>query len=278
MTVSGVVTPDDSALVGYQLDESVAILTLQRPERLNAWTPEMEGEWNQVLDRATADDAVRAVVVTGAGRGFCSGMDTAVLAQRSRQGPPPKRARALTSLADLPKPVVGAINGPAVGLGFALALCCDVRFGSERTMMSTGFAPRGLVAEFGTSWRLPRLVGQARAMDLLLSGRACEGEEARDLGLLNWLVPAEELVKTAQDYAADLARRCSPLAMAVIKGQVAADWERTRTEAENVVADLSRLPSYRRDMAEGVASVREHRLPAFPPLGERPSVPLPPRR
>ncbi len=262
--------------VRYRLRGSVATLTLDRPERLNAWTPETEELWNRYLDQVSADDEVRAVVVTGAGRGFCSGMDTAVLAERSQTGPPPMRTRPLTSLADLPKPVVGAINGPAVGLGFALALCCDVRFGSPATMMSTGFAALGLVAEFGTSWRLPRLVGHARAMDLLLSGRPCQGEEAREMGLLNWLVPPEDLVASAEEYAADLARRCSPLSMAVIKSQVATDWMRTRTESENVAAELSRLPPYRRDMAEGVASRREHRLPEFPPLGEGSALSLPP--
>jgi enoyl-CoA hydratase/carnithine racemase len=264
------------APVRYQVHASVATLTLHRPERLNAWTPEMEARWNEYLDQASDDDNVRAVVVTGAGRGFCSGMDTAVLAQRSLADPPPTRSRPLTSLADLPKPVVGAINGPAVGLGFALALCCDVRFGSPATMMSTGFAPLGLLAEFGTSWRLPRLIGHARAMDLLLSARPCRGEEALQMGLLNWLVPPEDLLRSAEEYAADLARRCSPLSMAVIKSQVAADWLRTRTESETEAAHLSRQPPYRRDMAEGVAAGREHRLPAFPPLGESSALAIPP--
>jgi enoyl-CoA hydratase/carnithine racemase len=269
-------------LVRGELTGSVATITLDRPERLNAWSPEMEETWNGWLDRVAQDDAVRAVVVTGAGRGFCSGMDTGILAQRSLEGPPPKRTRPLSSLADLPKPVVGAINGPAVGLGFALALCCDVRFGAETTSMSTGFADRGLVAEFGTSWRLPRLIGPARAADLLLSARTCRGVEAQQLGLLNWLVPPGDLLSSAQRYAADLAARCSPLSMAVIKAQIAADWGRTRTEAETAAADLSRQALYRRDMAEGIGSLRERRPPLFAPLGEwssperRTSEPEPP--
>jgi enoyl-CoA hydratase/carnithine racemase len=265
---------DAETLVLYEVDNGVATLTLNRPKRLNAWTPEMEEVWNGLLDRAVTDDEVRAVVVTGSGRGFCSGMDSTVLAQRSVEGSPPKRTRQLSSLADLPKPVIGAINGAAVGLGFALALCCDVRFGTEATALTSGFATRGLVAESATPWLLPRLVGHARAMDLLLTGRTCQGEEALQIGLLNWLVLPGDLVTTAQDYAASLAIRSSPLSMAVMKDQLSHDWNRTRFESEDLAADLWREPRYRRDMPEGVTAHRERRAPVFPPLGTWPPPPI----
>ena len=261
--------PDQPVL--YEVAGGVAVLTLNRPDRLNAWTPTMEGIWNGLLDRAVADDDVRALVVTGAGRAFCAGMDMAVLAERAGAGKaPPRRERLLTSLADLPKPVVGAVNGPCVGLGLALALCCDVRFAAPEARFVTGFARRGFVAEFGTSWRLPRLVGHARAMDLLLTGRPCDADEALAIGLANWIVPASELLTAARTWAGELAAFSSPLSMAAIKEQVADDWLRDSRRSEEVASAMWRDDRYRRDGAEGVASFRERRAPRFAPLGPWP--------
>ena len=263
---------DAPAPVLLRTSAGVATLTLNRPDRMNAWTPEMEAAWNDLLDRVVADDGVRVLVVTGAGRAFCAGMDVAVLAERSKMGPPPRRTRPLTRLADLPKPVVGAIDGPCVGLGLALALCCDVRFAAEGARFATAFARRGLVAEFGTSWRLPRLVGHARAADLLLTGRECPADEAERMGLVNWVVPAAELQPRAREWAEALAASCSPLSMAAIKQQLSADWGRSAAESEQAAAALSRQQELRRDVSEGVASFREHRPPRFAPLGPWPPV------
>ncbi len=265
-----VLPEDPGEPVLYEVAAGVATLTLNRPGKLNAWTPAMENVWNGLLDRAGADDDVRALVVTGSGKGFCAGMDMAVLAERAGKGPPPRRERPLTSVADFPKPVIGAINGPCVGLALALALCFDVRFAAPEARFVTGFARRGFVAEFGTSWRLPRLVGQGRAMDLLLTGRPCEADEALAIGLVNWVVPSHELVPAAQAWAGVLAASSSPLSMAAMKEQVAADWLRDSRQSEEVASAMWRDDRYRRDGAEGVASFRERRAPRFAPLGPWP--------
>jgi enoyl-CoA hydratase/carnithine racemase len=241
-------------LVRAEMAGGVAILTLNRPEALNAWTPELEGEWNERLDAAVADPAVVAVVVTGAGRGFCAGADAAALARRSvgAEGRP-VRSRPLTALLEVPKPVVAAVNGPCVGLGLALALCCDLRFAGESARLSAPFARRGLLAEFRTAELLPALVGRSRANDLLLSGRTVDAAEALSIGLVDRVVPDAELVGAARAWAAEVAATCSPTALAGIKASLALPRRDERAP---------RLD----DFAEGMASLRERRPPRFPGL------------
>lgn len=246
----------DDDLVLLDLADGVATLTLNRPEALNAWTPEMEEAWNAHLDRCVVDPEVRAIVVTGAGRGFCAGADAAALGRRSRgEEPRPHRSRPLTSILDAPKPTVAAINGACIGLGLALALSCDVRLAAAGAKLAAPFARRGLLAEFRTSWLLPAVVGRANALDLLLSGRTLLAEEAAAMGLVNRVVPADELAAAAAAYAADIAANCSPEALAGIKAQVrAAD-----PDQAEAVARLDDFP-------EGMASLRERRPPRFPGL------------
>jgi len=243
-------------LVLLDVGDGVATLTLNRPESLNAWTPEMEESWNDNLDRCIADPGVRVIVVTGAGRGFCAGADAAALGRRARgEESRPQRSRPLTAIVDAPKPTVAAINGPCVGLGLALALSCDVRFAAAGATLAAPFARRGLLAEFRTSWLLPALVGRANALDLLLSGRTVLAEEAASMGLVNWVVPAAELAGATAAYAAGIAANCSPEALAGIKAQLRAP-DPDQSEA---VARLDDFP-------EGMASLRDRRLPEFPGL------------
>ncbi|MGE0881213.1 MAG: enoyl-CoA hydratase-related protein [Acidimicrobiia bacterium] len=250
-----------------EIDRGVALLTLNRPDSLNAWTPDMEDEWNDFLDSLAVDPAVRVLVVTGAGKHFCPGLDIKLLAQRSAAGiVPPKRQRPLTAVADYPKPVIGAINGACIGLALAWAAAFDIRFGSTTTKLSAPFARRGLVAEFATGWTLPRLIGHANAMDLLISGRTIEADEALSMGLLNRVVAPDELVPAALDYAREIAELCSPTAMATAKAQVAGDWNRSRAEAERHSRELWEQDAQRVDFAEGIAANRERRSPNFAPL------------
>jgi enoyl-CoA hydratase/carnithine racemase len=287
-----------SAVVESSIADGVAVLTLNRPERLNAWTAQMEREYFDLLEECGASAEVRAIVVTGAGRGFCAGADmqdlqgisdTAAGADSSAAagngagqkrngaerapghkgdgaGRPASERRPQTLPLSIPKPILAAINGPCAGIGLVQALMCDLRFAAADAKLTTAFARRGLVAEHGISYVLPRLVGPARALDLLLSGRVVLGSEAAQLGLVNRALPSEALVDEALAYARELAVRCSPASMATMKRQVYADLERPLAEAL-AEADRLMLESFTRpDFAEGVASFVERRDPSFAPV------------
>lgn len=250
---------------------TVLVLTLNRPDKLNAWTDELEDRYFTLLEEADADADVRAIVVTGAGRGFCAGADMEVLekADPAQASELPARPRPRSYPMTMRKPLIAAINGAAAGLGLVEALYCDVRFVTPRAKLTTSFARRGLIAEYGVAWLLPRLVGQSRALDLLLSGRVVLGEEALAFGLVDRVVAPEALLGQAVAYGADLATYCSPTAMHVIKRQVlqAMDCDFATALAE---ADAQMLESFQRtDVTEGVASYLENRAPAFPGLAPR---------
>jgi enoyl-CoA hydratase/carnithine racemase len=172
-----------SEVVNMQVDDGVALITLNRPERLNAWTDEMERAYFAALDECAASEHVRVIVVTGAGKGFCAGADMQQLQDLSdgSLSDSEREARRPQSFPlSVPKPIIAAINGACAGIGLVQALMCDIRFGAEGAKFTTAFARRGLVAEHGISWILPRLVGPARALDLLLSGRVLlAGERPR---------------------------------------------------------------------------------------------------
>lgn len=221
----------------YEVDDPVATITLNRPEALNAWTTKMEVEVRDAVQRAADDPAVVGIVLTGAGRGFCAGADMSVVSDlaaggnaggspvRGEQAPGDPswgedlRGRFLYFMS-VPKPVVAAINGPVAGMAVPIALACDLRFMAEDTVLTTAFAHRGLVAEWGIAWLLPRLVGTTRAFDLLFSARKITGREAADIGLVNRALPAGEVLAAARQYIHDLAERSSPTSMAVMKMQV----------------------------------------------------------
>ena len=204
-------------------EQEGAVLTLQlnRPDRLNAWTQAMEDRYFDLLAAADDDPDVRAVVVTGAGRGFCAGADLDDLGRlATHTGRYEAGRRPKTFPLTIRKPLIGAINGACAGLGLIQALYCDVRFVSDTAKLTTAFARRGLVAEHAVSWLLPRLVGPARALDLLLSARVIRGDEAVALGLAARSISADAVLATAQAYAADLAKNCSPRSMAAMKHQI----------------------------------------------------------
>jgi enoyl-CoA hydratase/carnithine racemase len=246
------------------------VLSFNRPHRLNAWNDELEDQYFDLLARADADPEVRAIVVTGTGRGFCSGADMADLADIGEGGgaPPPRplpRSFPLT----VRKPMIAAINGPAAGLGLVEALYCDIRFATPEAKLITAFSRLGLVAEYGIAWLLPRLIGQSRALDLLLSSRIVTGSEALSLGLVDRVVDADALVAEAVAYAVDLAEHCSPWSMSVIKAQVRealeSDFASTTAEADRLMLESFAGP----DITEGVLSHQERRPPRFPPLPPR---------
>jgi len=263
--------PDEDVVLWEEAD-GVATLTLNRPFRMNAWTGEMEERYFDLLQRAADTPSVRAVVVTGAGRGFCPGADMDLLkggrsaATDALTTTGPGR-RPKTFATEVPKIIVAAVNGACAGVGLVQALCCDIRFAAAGAKWSTAFARRGLVAEYGSSWLLPRLVGTSRALDLLASGRVFTSEEALQLGLVSRVLPAADLLPAAQAYGRDLAASCSPASMAVMKEQVYAAWDQPLAAAlahanQLMVQSISGV-----DFVEGVASYVERRPAAFEPLG-----------
>lgn len=262
--------------VTYLVDDPVAVLTLNRPHALNAWTPTMGDEIDLVLRTATDDPRVVGIVVTGAGRGFCAGADWRALQQEvpgtfvPTAGDPAWgddfRGR-FTSFLSVPKPMIAAINGPAVGMAVAMILACDLRFMAPGATIAASFARLGLVAELGTSWLLPRTVGVGAAMDLLLSGRPVEADEALRLGLVDRVVDDGPVVDAARRYVADLAEHCSPAAMAAIKRQVNQQLHRGLGEAEAASRRLMAASHDWPDFAEGTRAFAERRRATFGRLG-----------
>ncbi|MHB8439930.1 MAG: enoyl-CoA hydratase-related protein, partial [Acidimicrobiales bacterium] len=223
----------------YEVADRVALVTLDRPDRLNAWTGRMHTEYRALLGRAEADPAVRAVVLTGAGRGFCAGADSRALEGHVERGgydpgTPADLARPGFGVrpefdADfayhfgLTKPVIAAVNGAAAGVGFVLACYCDLRFAASGAKFTTSHGRLGLPAEYGLSWLLPRLIGLGRAMDLLLSSRVVLAEEAFTMGLVNRVVPPENLLDETLAYARLLAGEISPASLAATRQLVYGD-------------------------------------------------------
>lgn len=263
-----------SDAVLYEVDDGVAVITLNRPERLNAWNAELGTGYFDALDRAAADAAVKAIVVTGAGRGFCAGADMDDLQGiGNRDGAPAGDRPAFREerhdhATSIPKPVIAAINGACAGLGFVHAMMCDVRFAAAGAKFTSAFVNRGLVAEHGVSYMLPRIVGPSNALDLLMSGRIFLAEEAQELGVVSRVYPADELMDAAMAYARELARASAPWSMAQIKEQVWGQLDKSRDDALDETNARMRESLRRQDFKEGVASFLEQRDPAFEPIGE----------
>ncbi|RCW38441.1 enoyl-CoA hydratase [Halopolyspora algeriensis] len=244
---------------------AVLLLTLNRPDQLNAWTPDMQHRYVELLERAEQDPHVRAIVLTGAGRGFCAGADVAAAGPPGTDGHP--RSDHSPSLPiRLRKPVIAAINGTVAGVGLVAALFTDVRFAAADATFTTAFSRRGLAAEHGIAWLLPKLVGLSTALDLLLSARTLPGTEARELGLVDRVLPRGDVLEAALSYAHTLATECSPAAMAEIKQQIYSGLD---TGLETAVSDSGeRMMAALRGSAdtESKRSDRAKRPPQFPPL------------
>ncbi|HXQ60034.1 MAG TPA: enoyl-CoA hydratase-related protein [Acidimicrobiales bacterium] len=263
----------------YQVADAVATITLVRPERLNAWTGRMHSEYRALLARAADDPGVRVIVVTGSGRGFCAGADTRALEghverghydpgtganlARPGYGVRPEFDADFAYQFGIAKPIIAAVNGPAAGVGFALACYCDIRFGAAGAKLTTAHGRLGLPAEFGLSWLLPRLIGLTRAADLLLSSRIVLAEEAAAMGLLNRVLEPEALLDATYDYARILATEVSPASLAASKLQMYLDLHRDAAtsveDAHDRLDGMMKAP----DFAEGVAAMAERRPPRF---------------
>jgi enoyl-CoA hydratase/carnithine racemase len=247
------------------VETGVATLVLNRPDKLNAWTPTMEKEVKAALTSADADPAIHAIVITGAGRGFCAGADL----KAGGSGP---RAPVVDGEGDfdqrysyllaLQTPLVAAINGPAAGVGLCIALYCDFRFMAEGAKLTTAFARRGLIAEHGSAWLLPRLVGPLNAMDLLMTGRNVLAAEAGQMGLAK-VLPDEGFLAAVQDWTRDLVTASSPRALRVIKRQVYAALTGSLGDAVRLSNEEQRQSFESEDFREGVAAFREGRKPQF---------------
>jgi enoyl-CoA hydratase/carnithine racemase len=270
----------------YEVDDPVATITLNRPDALNAWTPRMATEVRHAVAAAEADPAVVGIILTGAGRGFCAGADMTSLNAITEGGGfvddipselevtpaeplPADFDSAYTYLLACPKPIIAAINGAVAGMAVPIALCCDLRYMASDAVLLTAFAQRGLIAEWGLSWLLPRLVGPAAALDLLFSSRKVTGTECAQLGLVNAAMPADELLDHCRSYIANLAARCSPASMAIMKRQVYEQLHAGLGPAEKESQRLMVESFGRPDFTEGVRSFLEKRPPQFARLATR---------
>lgn len=258
---------DSEPVVLSERRGGVLVLTLNRPERLNAWSRELEDGYFGLLADGDRDPAVRAIVVTGAGRGFCAGGDMDELSGESESGEQYEPGHAgMAFPLSIRKPLIAAINGACAGLGLIHAMYCDVRFAAADAKLTTAFARLGLPAEYGCAWLLSRLVGPGRASDLLLSGRVFSGEEAGRMGLAEFVVPREAVLDDAVRYAREIVSHCSPWALAEIKEQLrsaaTADFATAYDQADAALGRAFAQPDY----PEGVASFIERREPRFPPL------------
>lgn len=269
----------------YGVDDHIATITLNRPDKLNAWTRQMEAEVRQAMADAAGDADARVIVLTGAGRGFCAGADMSLLqgvesttdearaaADRAAMEGTPIPGRLdvpddfslrYTYFPSVPKPIIAAVNGPCAGLGMVMALYADIRFAADEAFFTTAFARRGLIAEHGIDYMLPRLIGLPNAMDLLLSARKVSATEAHRIGLVNQVFPLASFMDDVRAYAGDLARMISPRSMRVMKEQLYRTLTHRLGEAIEI-ANREMVKSFdSEDFKEGVAHFMEKRAPAF---------------
>lgn len=282
-TLKGGRMSDTSKKVRYDVADGIATITIDDPERRNAFTALMCLDLIEAFDKADADDAVRVVIVTGEGKTFCPGADLHErfpppgqsmpeyrLKFRREQGTingAPRDAGGVLSLriARMRKVVIGAVNGAAVGIGVTMLLPMDIRIASDRAKMGLVFTRRGLVPEAASSWFLPRVVGISQAMEWVASGRVFDAQEAKDGGLVSRVVPADQLLDTARAIAREIADNTSSIAVGSARQMLwsmlsaSSPWEGHNLDSQ-ALDDLSPKP----DVTEGVASFLERRDPVFP--------------
>ena len=268
----------------YNVADRVATITLNRPDKLNAWTATMDQEVRAAMYEAERDSNVRVIVLTGAGRGFCAGADMSLLGTIAKEGLEgyrgpesflrntgngerqdvrPDFQKKYSYFPSIQKPVIAAVSGPAVGLGFILTLYCDLRFASDTARFGTAFAKRGLIAEYGLAWMLPRLIGPASALDMLFSARLVDAQEALRMRLVNQVFPQDSFLENVYAYAKELASSVSPRSMGIIKTQVYNAMFQTLSEAFEA-SEQEMLKSLQcEDFKEGVAHFVEKRAPVF---------------
>jgi enoyl-CoA hydratase/carnithine racemase len=276
--------PPELKATRYDVVGRVAIITLDRPERLNAWTARMNAEYRLLLQRASDDRGVRVIVVTGSGRGFCAGAESDDLAGHVDRGAyqswdsvelatpgygvRPEFDAELAYHFGIPKPVIAAVNGPVAGVGFALSCYCDLRFAAAGARFTTAHGKLGLPCAFGLAWLLPKLIGLPRAMDLILSSRTFTAEEAMSFGLVTEVVPGDQLIDHVTAYASTLATSVSPTSMAASKRQVYEAFHLSAAQsvraAEALIDPMMAGPDFR----EGVAALRQKRAPQFEDLAD----------
>lgn len=247
----------------------LAIVTLERPQALNALTRVMIGEIEAAVRELEADGSVGAICITGAGRGFCAGIDMSLLQESARgegeAGDGPAGPPLFGFLLDISKPVIAAVNGVAAGGGFVLAMMCDMRFFGDEANVTTVFSRRGLIAEHGTSWLLPRITGLSRALDILWSSRRIDAQEAFRIGLADRVVKQSSLLDAVAEYVDQMLATVSPRALAVIKQQVLRHLEQAFAEAAAESAVQMRHALVHPDAREGALSFVEKRPPRFTP-------------
>ena len=265
----------------YEIDGSVAVITMNRPETLNALTDRTQAEIRHALDQSERNEAVIGTVLTGAGRGFCSGVDMNALGAMSEAGrrlgdsfanlaaspgnpdDDPGFEIGLTYLLGLRKPLIAAVNGACAGLGFSYAVFCDLRFADRTARFVTSFSQRGLIAEHGVSWMLPRLIGPANALDILWTGRRFEGEEAGRLGLANRVCEPGECVNDAKTYLRQIGETAAPKSLMMMKKQIYRHLNLDVRAAMVESTEWMDASLAHEDFKEGVASFVERRPPRF---------------
>ncbi|MBJ7483896.1 enoyl-CoA hydratase-related protein [Brevundimonas sp.] len=276
--------PSADECLNYSVDQGVALIELNRPARLNAFNADLYEAADRAFIRAGLDDDVRVVVLTGAGRGFCAGADVERLGDLSSTGgstykrrgpddrdpkfdaldiPQPETANGLVIPIALRKPVIAAVNGAAAGMGLLLACACDIRFAAQSAVFLAGFTQRGLVAEYGLAWLLPRIVGMNAASDILLSGRRIDAQEAREINLITRVIPDETFREEVIAYARKMAATASPRSTRLIKQQLwtgqHASFGDSAREAHALLIDSFSSA----DFAEALLSAKEKRSPCF---------------
>ena len=247
----------------YEVTDRVAVVTLNRPEAMNAWTPQLSDELTIALGAADTDDDVRAIVVTGAGKAFCAGADLSGGEDGFRGGEAstydgPRRWPHHTS-----KPVIAAINGHAVGVGITYPMLADIRIASETAKIQYAMVRRGILPELGSHVILPRVLGFSKAAELLLTGRMMSGAEAAEIGLVSRAVPADQVLPVAMDIARDIAVNTAPVSVALAKRLM---WEGMNMGIDDMIATEGRIINKLAaspDSVEGVRAFFEKRTPEW---------------